>query len=91
MLLQNAERDNLGAMSPTLTTSERKRPALHKLIDELPAEELDLVEHVLARLEMDRLWRKVQEGFTHDWAAGKYAQLDEIIQNVRAELKQRTA
>ena len=78
-------------MSSTLTTSERKRPALHKLIDELPAEELDLVEHVLARLEMDRLWRKVQEGFTQDWAESKYAQLDEIIQNVRAELKQRTA
>ena len=78
-------------MSPTLTSSELKRPVLHKLIDELPAEELDLVEHVLARLEMDRLWQQVQEGFTQDWAEGKYDQLDEIIRSVRAELKQRAA
>jgi len=28
-------------------------------------------------------------GFTEDWDAGKYARLDEIIREVRAELKQR--
>jgi hypothetical protein len=64
---------------------------LHQLIDELPAEELDLVERLLARLEMDRLWQQVQEGFTQDWAEGKYTQLDEIIRDVRTELKQRAA
>jgi hypothetical protein len=64
---------------------------LHKLIDELPAEELDLVERLLARLEMDRLWQQAQEGFTLDWAEGKYARLDEIIRDVRTELKQRAA
>jgi hypothetical protein len=78
-------------MSPTLTPPERKRPVLHKLIDELPAEELDLVERLLARLEMDRLWQQAQEGFTLDWAEGKYARLDEIIRDVRTELKQRAA
>lgn len=78
-------------MSPTLTPPERKRPVLHKLIDELPAEELDLVERLLARLEMDRLWQQVQEGFTQDWTKDKYARVDEIIRDVRTEMKQRTA
>ncbi len=78
-------------MSPSLPPPERKRPALHKLIDELPVEELDLVERVLARLEMDRLWQQAQEGFTQDWTEGKYARLDEIIRDVRTELKQRAA
>ena len=78
-------------MSNTMTSPELKRPVLHKLIDELPVEELDLVERVLARLEMDRLWLQVQEGFTQDWTDGKYAQLDDIIREVRTELKQRAA
>jgi hypothetical protein len=68
---------------------EQKRPALHKLIDELPADELELVEHLLARLETDRLWKEVSEGFTKDWADGKYDR--EIIREVRADLKRRAA
>ena len=87
-------RDNFASMNSglTLTTApELKRPTLHKLIDELPAEEIDLVEHVLARLEMDRLWQQVRAGFTQDWVDGKYARLDELIQEVRAELNQRAA
>lgn len=67
---------------------EMKRPVLHQFIDELPAEELELVERLLARLEMNRLWQQVQEGFTQDWAEGKYARLDDIIRDVRAELNQ---
>jgi hypothetical protein len=78
-------------MSEMTSIPEQKRPALHKLIDELPAEELELVERLLARLEMDRLWKETQEGFTQDWSDGKYAGLDEIIQEVRADLKQRAA
>lgn len=70
---------------------DQKRPALHRLIDDLPAEDLALVEQVLARLEMDRLWKGVQEGFTADWEAGKYQRLDEVIQEVRADLQQRAA
>lgn len=73
---------NEPAVSP-----EQKRPALHKLIDTLPAEELELVERVLARLEMDRLWQQVRADFTDDWTAGKYARLDEVIRGVRDELK----
>jgi hypothetical protein len=30
------------------------------------------VELVLARLEMDRLWKEVRENFDADWAAGQY-------------------
>lgn len=78
-------------MSQILVPSELKRPVLHKLIDELPPDELDLVERLLARLEMDRLWKQVQVDFTQDWTDGRYARLDETIREVRADLKQRPA
>ena len=79
-------------MSEPLTFSlEQKRPVLHELIDALPAEELKLGERVLARLEMDRLWKDVREGFTRDWEEGKFVRLDEIIGEVRADLKKRSA
>lgn len=70
---------------------EQKRPALHRLIDDLSATELELVEKVLARIEMDRLWNETREAFTADWADGKYDRLDEVIRQVRADLKQRAA
>lgn len=64
---------------------------LHKMIDDLPADELVIVEHVLARLEMDRLWKEVRDGFGADWATGKYERLDEVIKNVRESLKPNAA
>lgn len=70
---------------------EQKRPILHRMIEELPAEELELVEHVLGRLEMDRLWKETREGFEKDWVAGKYEKLDEVIREVRASLKTHAA
>jgi hypothetical protein len=76
---------------PVTFLPEQKRPVLHELIDALPAEELELVERLLARLEMDRLWKDVREGFTADWAAGKFVRLDEIIGEVRADLKKCSA
>jgi hypothetical protein len=76
---------------PVIFSPEQKRPLLHELIDALPAEELELVERVLARLEMDRLWKEVREGFTADWAEGKFARLDGIIGEVRADLRMRSA
>ncbi|MCU0749490.1 MAG: hypothetical protein MUF13_08095 [Akkermansiaceae bacterium] len=79
-------------MSEAVTFSpEQKRPALHKLIDALPAEELELVERVLARLEIDRVWKDVRQGFTQDWAEGKFVRLDEIIGEVRTDLEKRSA
>ncbi len=83
---------NLEVMNDQITSvAEQKRPVLHKLIDDLPAEELELVERVLARLEMDRLWNEVRDGFTADWENGKYAGLDDIIRQVRGDLKQQAA
>ena len=76
---------------PVTFSPEQKRPVLHELIDALPAEELELVERVLARLEMDRLWTDVREGFTQDWAEGKFERLDEIVGEVRADLRKRSA
>ena len=76
---------------PVTFSPEQKRPVLHELIDALPAEELELVERLLARLEMDRLWKDVREEFSRDWVEGKFARLDEIIGAVRADLKKRSA
>ncbi|MEO5913851.1 MAG: hypothetical protein ABIS50_06435 [Luteolibacter sp.] len=76
---------------PVTFSAEQKRPVLHALIDSLPAEELELVEKLLSRLEMDRLWKELREGFTQDWADGKFSRLDEIISEVRADLKKRSA
>jgi hypothetical protein len=79
-------------MSEAVTFSpEQKRPVLHQLIDALPAEELKLVKRVFAPLEMDRLWKDVRQGFTQDWAEGKFVRLDEIIGEVRADLEKRSA
>jgi hypothetical protein len=61
------------------------------MIDELPSEELEVVEQVLARLEMDRLWKVVREGFDKDWKAGKYDRIDEVIREVRDRLKNHAA
>ncbi|MEI6177025.1 MAG: hypothetical protein WCS43_09050 [Verrucomicrobiota bacterium] len=61
------------------------------MIDDLPTEELLIVELVLARLEMDRLWKEVREGFDADWKAGQYERIDEVIREVRASLKSHAA
>lgn len=61
------------------------------MLDDLPAEELLVVEQVLARLEMDRLWKEVREGFEADWAAGQYDRIDEVIREVRERLKSHAA
>lgn len=60
---------------------------LHKMIDELPPEELEVVEQVLARLEMDRLWNGLRESMAEDWSSGKYEKLDEVIREVRQALR----
>jgi hypothetical protein len=61
------------------------------MIDDLPDEDLRVAELVLARLEMDRLWKEVREGFDNDWATGKYEKLDEVIREVRESLKSHAA
>ena len=81
----------MSSLTSKAKTPQQLRPLLHQRIDEMSAEELDLVERVLARVEMDRLWQQVREGFTQDWDAGRYARLDETIREVRADLKQRAA
>ena len=76
---------------PSEISPEQRLPTLHRMIDDLPAEELLIVERVLARLEMDRLWKEVREGFETDWAAGQYDRIDEVIREVRESLKSHAA
>lgn len=72
---------------PPSIPPEQRLPMLHKMIDELPPDELELVEQVLARLEMDRLWNGLREGMAQDWNAGRYEKLDEVIREVREALR----
>lgn len=80
-----------GMSQPPSTPPAERLPMLHRMIDDLPLEELEIVEHVLARLEMDRLWKEVREGFNTDWKTGKYERLDEVIREVREGLKPNAA
>lgn len=75
---------------PTIP-QEQRLPSLHRMIDDLPADDLEIVELVLIRLEMDRLWKEVREGFDKDWASGKYDRIDEVIREVRESLKPHAA
>ena len=74
---------NPSAPSP----ADQVRPALHRKIDELPEEELATVERLLAKLEMDRVWGDLRSGMAQDWDEGKYERLDDLIGEVRADLK----
>jgi hypothetical protein len=78
-------------VSLLLFSHEQKWSVLYELLNALPAEELQLVERVLTRLEIDRLWKNVREVFTQDWEQGKFARLDGIIGEVRADLRKRIA
>ena len=73
--------------SSQVISREQKLPVLHRMIDDLSADELVILELVLARLEMDKLWKEVRQGFAEDWEAGKYQKVDEVIQEVRDTLK----
>ncbi len=68
-----------------------KRPALHQKIDNLTDDEIELVDQVLARLEMDRVWKEMRSGFDQDWTSGKYGRLEEVLSEVRAEMKLKAA
>jgi hypothetical protein len=78
-------------VSLLLLSHEQKWPVLYELLNVLPAEELQLLERVLTRLEMDRLWKNVRDVFTQDWEHGKFARLDGIIGEVLADLSKRSA
>jgi hypothetical protein len=67
------------------------RTTLLKKIESLPDEDAAVVEGVLARLEMDRMWKEVRAGFAADWAEGKYDRLEEVIREVRADLRRSAA
>lgn len=78
-------------MSSQVISREQKLPVLHRMIDDLSADELVILELVLARLEMDKLWKDVREGFAEDWETGKYQRVDEVIREVRDSLKSNAA
>jgi len=71
--------------------SASDRTTLLKKIESLPDEDAAVVEGVLAQLEMDRMWKEVRAGSAADWAEGKYGRLEEVIREVRADLRRSAA
>jgi hypothetical protein len=67
--------------------SASDRDDLLRKIESLPDEDAVVLKNVLARLEMDRLWKEVRGGFAADWDEGKYDRLDQVIREVRADLR----
>ncbi len=71
-------------MSKTIVEPEKLRPELHQRIDRMDAEQLELLRHILLKLELDEAIGKLHETFDAARLAGTLSRVDEIIREVRA-------
>lgn len=74
----------LPPMSVTSVAPEQLRPELHQRIDRMDAEQLELLRHILLKLELDQVVAKLHETFDAARCAGKLSRVDEVIREVRA-------
>lgn len=66
------------------TDPKELRPLLHADLDRLPDDQLQLVRRVLLELKLEEVTARLNAGFDEDRAAGKMAQIPEIIREVRS-------
>ncbi len=66
------------------TDPKELRPLLHADLDRLPDDQLQLVRRILLELKLEEVTARLNAGFDEDRAAGKMAQIPEIIREVRA-------
>ena len=59
-------------------------PELHQRIDRMDAEQLELLRHILLKLELDEAIGTLHETFDAARRAGTLSRVDEIIREVRA-------
>lgn len=71
-------------MSESLVEPDKLRPELHQRIDRMDAEQLELLQHVLLKLELDQVIGKLHETFDAARHTGTLSRVDEIIREVRA-------
>ncbi len=73
------------------TDPKELRPLLHAEVDRLRDENLVVLHRVALELELDEVTNRLNEGFDSDRAAGKLAQVPEIIRAARAAIRTRKA
>ena len=71
-------------MSESIVEPGKLRPELHQRIDRMDAEQLELLRHILLKLELDEAIGKLHETFDAARRAGALGRVDEIIREVRA-------
>lgn len=71
-------------MSEINVEPEKLRPELHQRIDRMAAEQLEVLRHILLKLELDQVVGKLHETFDAARRAGTLNRVDEIIREVRA-------
>lgn len=71
-------------MSKAIIKPEKLRPELHHRIDRMDTEQLELLRHILLKLELDEVIGKLHETFDAARRAGTLSRVDEIIREVRA-------
>ena len=72
-------------MSGTNIEPEQLRPELHRRIDSMDAQQLELLQRMLLKLELADVTDSLHETFDAARRAGKLNRLDEIIREVRAD------
>ena len=60
-------------------------------LERLPDEGVAVLHDLAQELEVRAAWSAFSEGMADDWAAGKYADLDESLTRVREALRQSSA
>jgi len=76
-----------------MTTAEQPIPKnlkqqLVRSLDSFEEPELVFVHRVILEVEKRRLWKKISERAEIDRLAGKWDDLDEVIRDVRAKLRE---
>jgi hypothetical protein len=75
----------ISAMSGTNVEPEKLRPELHRRIDSMGAEQLELLRRILLKLELAEVADSLHETFDAARRAGTLSRVDEIIREVRAD------
>ena len=63
-------------MSVTSVAPEQLRPELHQRIDRMDAEQLELLQHILPRLELDEVVATLRDSFDIARRTGKLGLVD---------------
>ena len=81
----------VAAMKPTVVL-----PKIEVLCDDivqrvkqLSVDEMAVLHRVMLQMEKERLWKEFSEDMAEDWNAGKFARLNEVLQEARAALCER--